>query len=141
MNKKFSTLVGCLALGTLFSANAQTVQDAYRTFATTSVSKTSTGKAGLSALTGGATFNGAAWSQDVYHIQDNLLYQLQVTAGTNIQDDGTDPYVLIQERNYETGKIYNLTKNTEYQGQPFPAFMQKIIEQGGLVNYVNNKKG
>ena len=104
MNKKFSTLVGCLALGTLFSANAQTVQDAYRTFATTSVSKTSTGKAGLSALTGGATFNGAAWSQDVYHIQDNLLYQLQVTAGTNIQDDGTDPYVLIQERNYETGK-------------------------------------
>ena len=66
MNKKFSTLVGCLALGTLFSANAQTVQDAYRTFATTSVSKTSTGKAGLSALTGGATFNGAAWSQDVY---------------------------------------------------------------------------
>ena len=30
MNKKFSTLVGCLALGTLFSANAQTVQDAYR---------------------------------------------------------------------------------------------------------------
>ena len=42
---------------------------------------------------------------------------------------------------YETGKIYNLTKNTEYQGQPFPPFMQKIIEQGGLVNYVNNKKG
>ena len=42
---------------------------------------------------------------------------------------------------YESGKIYILTKNTEYQGQPFPAFMQKIIEQGGLVNYVNNKKG
>ena len=42
---------------------------------------------------------------------------------------------------YETGMIYNLTKNTEYQGQPFPPFMQKIIEQGGLVNYVNNKKG
>ena len=51
-------------------------------------------------------------------------------------DDGDEVKV-----DYETGKIYNLTKNTEYQGQPFPAFMQKIIEQGGLVNYVNNKKG
>ena len=51
-------------------------------------------------------------------------------------DDGDEVKV-----DYETGKIYNLTKNTEYQGQPFPPFMQKIIEQGGLVNYVNNKKG
>ncbi len=41
---------------------------------------------------------------------------------------------------YETGKIYNLTQGKEYQGQPFPPFMQKIIEQGGLVNYVNHKK-
>lgn len=51
-------------------------------------------------------------------------------------DDGDEVKV-----DYETGKIYNLTKNTEYQGQPFPPFMQKIIEQGGFVNYVNNKKG
>ena len=145
MNKKFSTLVGCLALGALFSANAQTVQDAYRTFATTSVSKTSTGKAGLSALTGGATFNGAAWSQDVYHIQDNLLYQLQVTAGTNIQDDGTDPYVLIQERNYETGKIY--LKAVKSSEAPLNASLWTINYDkedgvsGGKFTYVNKETG
>ena len=44
------------------------------------------------------------------------------------------------EVDFDSGKIYNHTKGTEFQGQPFPAFMQNLIEQGGLVNYVNNKK-
>lgn len=46
----------------------------------------------------------------------------------------------IVEVDYDTGKIYNKTKNTEYQGQAFPEFLQKMIEQNGLVNYVNQKK-
>jgi len=34
------------------------------------------------------------------------------------------------------GKIVNLTKNEEYTAVPFPDFMQKIIEHGGLINYI-----
>lgn len=40
---------------------------------------------------------------------------------------------------FETGVIKNLTKNEEYKGQPFPEFMQKIINDGGLVNFIKNK--
>ena len=45
------------------------------------------------------------------------------------------------EIDFDSGKIYNLTKNTEFQDQPFPEFLQKMIEANGLVNYVNSKKG
>ena len=44
------------------------------------------------------------------------------------------------EVDFDTGKIYNRTKGTEFQGQPFPEFMQKLIAAGGLVNYTNSKK-
>ena len=43
------------------------------------------------------------------------------------------------EVDFDSGKIYNTTKNEEYQGQAFPEFMQKIISNGGLINYINNK--
>lgn len=43
------------------------------------------------------------------------------------------------EVDFDSGKIYDLTKNTEYQGQAFPPFMQKIIESEGLINYINKK--
>ena len=41
---------------------------------------------------------------------------------------------------FDSGKIYNKTKGTEFQGQAFPEFMQKIISNGGLINYINNKE-
>ena len=44
------------------------------------------------------------------------------------------------EVDFEAGMIYNRTKNTEFKAQPFPPFLQKMIEAGGLVNYVNSKK-
>lgn len=44
------------------------------------------------------------------------------------------------EVDFESGKIYNRTKGTEFQGQPFPEFMQKLIAAGGLVKYTNSKK-
>ena len=44
------------------------------------------------------------------------------------------------EVDFDSGKIYNLTKGTEFQGQAFPEFMQKLIAAGGLVNYTNNKR-
>ena len=44
------------------------------------------------------------------------------------------------EIDFDSGKIYDRTKGTEYQGQAFPPFMQKIIDTEGLVNYINSKR-
>ena len=44
------------------------------------------------------------------------------------------------EVDFHSGMIYNKTKGTEYKGQAFPEFMQKIISNGGLINYINNAK-
>ena len=44
------------------------------------------------------------------------------------------------EVDFDSGKIYNKTKGTEFQGQAFPEFMQNIISNGGLINYINNGK-
>ena len=43
------------------------------------------------------------------------------------------------EVDFDSGMIYNKTKGTEFKGQPFPEFMQKIIKAEGLVNYINEK--
>lgn len=43
------------------------------------------------------------------------------------------------ECDLDNGIIKNLSKNEEYRVQPFPAFIQKIIENGGLVESI--KKG
>ena len=40
---------------------------------------------------------------------------------------------------FDSGKIENVTKNETYQAQPFPPFMQKIINADGLVNYIKTK--
>lgn len=44
------------------------------------------------------------------------------------------------EVDFSTGVIKNLTKNHEYQGEPFPEFMQKIIDNDGLIGYIRNNK-
>ncbi|HHY90376.1 MAG TPA: 3-isopropylmalate dehydratase small subunit, partial [Clostridiales bacterium] len=44
------------------------------------------------------------------------------------------------EVDFTTGVITNLTKNRSYQAEPFPEFIQSIINADGLVNYVRNKK-
>ncbi len=38
-----------------------------------------------------------------------------------------------------SGIIRNLTKGTQFKGQAFPEFMQKIIDAEGLVNYINQR--
>lgn len=40
---------------------------------------------------------------------------------------------------FDTGIITDVTTGKEYQGQAFPPFMQKIIDNEGLVNYINNQ--
>ena len=49
-------------------------------------------------------------------------------------DDGDEVSV-----DFDSGIITNVTKNVTYKGQPFPKFMQEIIDSEGLVNYINNK--
>ena len=43
------------------------------------------------------------------------------------------------EVDFDSGIIRNLTKNTQFKGQAFPEFMQKIIASEGLINYINQK--
>ena len=41
---------------------------------------------------------------------------------------------------FETGVIKNLTTGKEYQSEPFPPFIQSIIEAGGLISAVKSGK-
>ncbi|MCD8396490.1 MAG: 3-isopropylmalate dehydratase small subunit [Lachnospiraceae bacterium] len=43
------------------------------------------------------------------------------------------------EIDFDSGMIYDRTKGTEYKGQAFPEFMQKIIRAEGLINYINGE--
>lgn len=40
---------------------------------------------------------------------------------------------------FDTGVITDVTTGKTFQGQAFPPFMQRIIAEGGLINYINNK--
>lgn len=40
---------------------------------------------------------------------------------------------------FSTGVIKNITKGEDYQGEPFPEFMQNIINQGGLIKRIKNE--
>ena len=44
------------------------------------------------------------------------------------------------EADLSTGLIRNLTQNKEYGAVPFPPFIREIIDAGGLVNAVKQKK-
>ena len=63
----------------------------------------------------------------------SIVIQLISVAGINQGDEVTVDFT--------TGLITNITKGETYQSQPFPEFLQKMIELDGLVNYVNSKKG
>lgn len=43
------------------------------------------------------------------------------------------------EIDFDNGVIYDITTKTQYKGQTFPEFMQKIIKAEGLINYINEK--
>lgn len=44
------------------------------------------------------------------------------------------------EVDFDSGIIYNRTRGTQFKGQAFPPFMQKIIAAEGLINYINTKE-
>ena len=45
------------------------------------------------------------------------------------------------EINFDTGEIINKTKNETYQAQPFPAFIQNIMQHNGLLNAIKEQGG
>jgi len=50
--------------------------------------------------------------------------------------DGND----ILEIDLDRGKILDATKNIELAIQPFPDFMQKLLKEGGIVNFIKKYK-
>ena len=42
------------------------------------------------------------------------------------------------EADLDNGIIYDFTANKEYKTQPFPEFIQKIIQNGGLIESIKN---
>ena len=40
------------------------------------------------------------------------------------------------EVDFDTGKITNLTKQTSWNAEPFPEFMQGLIKADGLINFI-----
>jgi 3-isopropylmalate/(R)-2-methylmalate dehydratase small subunit len=44
------------------------------------------------------------------------------------------------ELSFEDGVIKNDTKKEEYKFKPLPEFMQKLLDSGGLINYIKKRK-
>ena len=142
MNKKFSTLMAiALVAGSVSAQNwgdtgNSTLQGAYRTFETKSVAN----NPAINMATGNAMSTGAAWSKNVNAIDASLWYQLEV-------EDNTTDYadVLIQERDYETGKVYLRVVSKEEA--PLNASLWQIKYSkpdgvsGGYFTYINKETG
>lgn len=63
------------------------------------------------------------------------LYILECPAAVDGIDEGDEVSVDV-----DTGVITNITQNTTYKAQPFPKFIQNIIECGGLINAIKANK-
>ena len=61
-----------------------------------------------------------------------IVYQ-DLTRVSKAIEDGDE-----LEIDFNSGIIKNITKNESYKGEPFPKFMQNIINSNGLINYIKN---
>ena len=69
-----------------------------------------------------------------------IFYRNAINIGLPIIEcDGIDAGDTV-EIDFDEGIIYNRTKGTQFKGQAFPPFMQKIIAAEGLINYINQGK-
>ncbi len=46
----------------------------------------------------------------------------------------------ILEVDFVKGEVKNITKDETYNSEPFPEFMQNIINSGGLLDYISNRR-
>ena len=63
----------------------------------------------------------------------NIGLPLFVSEDANKIDDGDEVEV-----NTKTGEIRDITKGITIQAKPLPEFMQKIVNKGGLVNFLRS---
>lgn len=149
MNKKFSTLMAlALVAGSVSAQNWKdqtnaTVQGAYRTFETKSAPSNHTDNDAIATTTAAGEYTLAtagAWTKNVYSIDRNLYYQLEVK-----NDDTAYPDVLVQERDYETGEIY--LRTVKKDKAPLNASLWRIEYSkpdgvsGGYFTYLNKETG
>lgn len=70
-----------------------------------------------------------------------IFYRNAINIGLPIVECGQAAHEIAAgdevEVDFDTGTITDRTTGKTYRGQAFPAFMQKIIDCGGLVNYIN----
>ncbi len=63
----------------------------------------------------------------------NIGLSLYVCEEANRIDDGDDVEIDIK-----TGEIHDKTKGITLKAEPLPEFMQRIVEKGGLVNFLRS---
>jgi 3-isopropylmalate/(R)-2-methylmalate dehydratase small subunit len=63
----------------------------------------------------------------------NIGLPLFITEDTDKIEDGDEV-----EINFNTGEIHDKTKNFILRVKPLPVFMQKIVEKGGLVEFLKS---
>ncbi|MDR1615697.1 MAG: 3-isopropylmalate dehydratase small subunit [Syntrophomonadaceae bacterium] len=72
-----------------------------------------------------------------------IFYRNAINIGLPIleSDEAVDSIAAGDELEVDlaSGRIYNLRSGEEFKAEPFPAFMQEIINNGGLINYLIDK--
>ncbi|MBA5942749.1 MAG: 3-isopropylmalate dehydratase small subunit [Methanophagales archaeon] len=74
-----------------------------------------------------------------------IFFRNSINTGLPLIEIDADVFDRIEECDeieihFDSGVIKNLTKKEDYQFNPLPAFMQEILESGGLINYIKIKK-
>ena len=75
-----------------------------------------------------------------------ILYHLDLDARQSLTQVGKkvglkkDVVAYRVQRMQKDGIIKNLSQKTTYQTTPFPDFLQKIIEAGGLIKWIKRTK-
>ena len=73
-----------------------------------------------------------------------IFYRNAINIGLPIVECSEAAYEIQEgddvEVDFDTGIITDHTSGKTYQGQAFPPFMQKIIDAGGLVSYINQEE-
>ena len=64
----------------------------------------------------------------------NIGLPIFVCQGVDGIDDGDDVEIDIR-----TGEISNATKGTVIQAEPLPDFIQRIVDKGGLINFLRDE--
>ena len=67
-----------------------------------------------------------------------IFYRNAINIGLPAIEIDTDVFAAGDELDVdlEQGLIKNITKGTEYKTKPLPAFIQRIVAAGGLIDYV-----